>query len=340
MAFRDERPEGAGSPGIAVVERLHSMLPPWAHAPVARYALTTLLVAIWFFIAVAFYGRGGVLGFFLLFPPVFIASVVFDRAAGLYATVLGTILLYVLVRPLGRILAPMEVVFSLVMFAVLAAGLAILADGLRDALVRARRAEREKDLLLQEMSHRVKNKFATIGSMITLQARQSPPDGRRALEAINGRIKVIADVHDYLQLARHEGVVDMPEYLRALCRSLGETLRDLKPVTVSVEVQPIDVMPQKALAIGLIVNELVINAFKYAFPGDETGTVHVRLIKRADELELSVIDDGVGSQAQTTPGLGTKLVRLLAAQLGGAVTWEAVERGCSVKARFPIRDHS
>jgi two-component sensor histidine kinase len=137
-----------------------------------------------------------------------------------------------------------------------------------------------------------------------------------------------------LQLARHDGAVDMPEYLGGLCESLAETLRDLRPVTISAGVDPISLPPEKALSIGLIVNELVTNAFKYAFPNGP-GHILVGLTKNGPGLELSVTDDGIGCGNRTDTGLGTKLVTLLAAQLGGSAKWEQTHPGCKVSAAIP-----
>jgi two-component sensor histidine kinase len=70
------------------------------------------------------------------------------------------------------------------------------------------------------MSHRVKNKFAMVGSIIALQARSSTPEIQHALEDVASRVKIIATVHDYLQLSRHDGLIDMSEYLPGLCKAL------------------------------------------------------------------------------------------------------------------------
>jgi two-component sensor histidine kinase len=103
------------------------------------------------------------------------------------------------------------------------------------------------------MSHRVKNKFAMILSLIGLQARQSPFETRAALEAIAQRVRVIANMHDHLQMARHDNLVEMSEYLGELGKSLADTVRELRPVTVTVSSQPLRLGPAEALSIGLVV---------------------------------------------------------------------------------------
>jgi two-component sensor histidine kinase len=178
--------------------------------------------------------------------------------------------------------------------------LVLVGEGLHRALERAQKAERskdvllvEKDLLLREMSHRVKNKFTMILSLIGLQSRQAQPDTRVALEAIARRVRVIASIHDHLQIApRDDNRVNLVEYLEELGRSLADSVRELRPITVAVQVEPITVAADKALSLALIVNELVTNALKYAFVGEAIGRVEVALVRNAEQLELSVSDNG------------------------------------------------
>src|SRR5205085_8586380 len=167
---------------------------------------------------------------------------------------------------------------ALAMFFVVSGCLVFIAEGLHTALVAAHNAQRATELLLQEMSHRVKNKFAMVSSIIRLQARRSPPEVQRALEDISARVYVIANVHNFLQLSRHEGLIDMSEYLPALCRSLRDALGP-QNILVSASAPKYELPPEKALATGVIVNELVTNAFKYAFTGKGTGHVSVNLAR-------------------------------------------------------------
>ena len=144
---------------------------------------------------------------------------------------------------------------------------------------------------------------------------------------------MIARVHDYLQQSRYGGLMDMQEYLKALCGSLEEALCSHRPVRLIVSAERVHLPPDKALSVGLIINELVTNALKYAFPGERPGLVEVQFGKQGNRLCLSVADDGVGC-TQEGAGLGTKLVRLLAVQLGGEARWEALKPGCRVVAEM------
>ena len=275
---------------------------------VVRYGATVALVLVTFALRAGLEDRTGAYGFILFIPAIVISALAFDRGSGFVALVLSAGLVASLLPWRGS--ANVHVA-ALASFVTVGSLLVLISEGLHRALERAYEAERDKDLLLQEMSHRVKNKFAMISSIIGLQARGASPEMRVVLDAIAGRVRVIANVHDHLQLSRQDGVVSMPEYLGGLCRSLGEVLGHLRPVSLSVTFEDISLPPEKALSTGLIVNELVTNAFKYAFPDDRPGRVHVQLCRSAGKLELSVTDDGVGCADQGEPGMGTRLVTLV-----------------------------
>jgi two-component sensor histidine kinase len=214
--------------------------------------------------------------------------------------------------------------------------LVFIAEGLHRALAKAHEAQKATDLLLQEMSHRVKNKFAMVSSIIGLQARRSTPEIREALEDVGSRVNIIATVHNYLQLSRHEGLIDMSEYLPSLCKALQEALRGPRPITLLTKTQTVTLPPEKALSVGLIVNELVTNAFKYAFDDERIGHVHVELAPTNGGLVLSVSDDGKGRSSECEAGLGSRLVTVFAAQLGGEARWEEPPGGgCKATISFP-----
>ena len=187
------------------------------------------------------------------------------------------------------------------------------------------------------MSYRVKNKFAMISSILALQARSSGPEVRRALEDVSARVNVMATVHNYLQLSRHDGLIDMSEYLPSLCGSLRDALCGPRPITLTVRATSVQLPADKALTTGLIVNELVTNAFKYAFEAEQLGKIQVELARSEIGLELAVEDTGRGFKKETQTGLGTRLVKVLAAQLGGSADWSSTrDGGCRARVEFPF----
>ena len=110
----------------------------------------------------------------------------------------------------------------------------------------------------------------------------------------------------------------------------------MRPIAVNVEADPVYLPSDKAVSVGLMVNELATNAFKYAFPDDRAGTITVRFRnKGARELELIVEDDGKGCPEGAKEGLGSRIVRLLAQQLRGHVKIKSAEPGCRTIIAFP-----
>lgn len=276
-------------------------------------------------------GRYGFIHFVL---PIVASSLLFDRLSGFFAVSLSIALVACLLHWDHGIAGHIS---AIVVFSIVGCCLVFVSEGLHRALVEANAAQQAANLLLQEMSHRVKNKFAMISSIIGIQARSSSPEVRSALEDVAARVNVMATVHNMLQLSRHDGLMDMEEYLPNLCASLRDALCGPRPITLSVKAIPIRLPADKALTTGLVVNELVTNAFKYAFTDDRHGAVQVVLTRSNDTLELSVVDNGRGVAEDRKTGLGTRLVTVLAAQLGGSAEWASVpDGGCRARVQFPI----
>ena len=320
------------------MENLLLLLPDRPASIVLRYALTTLIVGICFLLQLGVELQSGFFGFFLLLPGIFIASLVFDRGSGFYATILSAALsVLILMRPGGGLGLLSQHLVPLVLFVLIGLGLATVSEALRNALEKAVRAERAKDLALYELNHRIRNDLAMMASVLELQLRaQTDPAAKAAFRSAVGSIHVIANAHDHLLPRDDQSSIDMKEYLTDCCRHLADALRDVRPIAVNVEADPVYLPSDKAVSVGLMVNELATNAFKYAFPDDQAGTVTVRFRnKSARELELIVEDDGKGCPEGAKEGLGSRIVRLLAQQLSGHVKIESAEPGCRMIIAFP-----
>jgi two-component sensor histidine kinase len=329
---QDRRSRGTELPGRAFkrMEYILRHLPRKPRLVAVRIGVTTALVGLSFALLLVMQHLAGLLGFYVLFPAIFAVSIVFDRACGIYAATLSTLLLYVVLIPVGRVLLPLAYVLPLLGFAAIAVAFALVSDALRRAWERAATAEQAKDLLLKELAHRTKNNLMMVVSLLLMQARlKSNPETRQALEKAADRIQAIASAHEHFQPVEHEGRVEMSAYLEKLCAHLADALRDVRPITVKVEAAKIHLPAEKAVPLGLIVNELVTNALKHAFPADRPGTIRVAL-SRASGLTLLVSDDGVGRSKETKQGMGTRLVRLLAEQLGAELAWDQSDIGCQV----------
>jgi len=314
------------------MEQLVRLLP--APQPLwKRCAVATALVLLAFGCRMGLETTAGQYGFIIFILPVTLSALLFDRATGFYAMGLSLALLATLLPWEGRAGSH---VAAMSVFVVVATILVLLGEGLHTALVKIHKAEREKDLLLQELSHRIKNKFAMISALLTLESRDAPPDVQKALDKVGTRVSVMAAIHDQLCITHADGKIALEGYLQKLGASLEAQLENLRPITLTVKSPAITTTPQHALAIGLIVNELVTNAFKYAFHENQAGRVSITLSENGSELTLSVTDNGKGCPEEISGGLGTRLVTVLAAQLGGCVSRQsAPQGGCIVAVSFP-----
>jgi PAS domain S-box-containing protein len=197
-------------------------------------------------------------------------------------------------------------------------------------------------MLLQELTHRVKNSLQFIGAMVMIEARSHRSgEGRAALERVSSRITALGQLYSTLSKADTVEEIDAATYLDELCRDLiesvhkeGDTSIMLK-TDIASELLPTD----RAIPIGLIVNELVTNAVKYAFPGEAKGTVLVTLKRVPGQLRLTVADDGQGiDPRRADSGLGGRLVDGFAQQLGGQVERVSDGQGTTVHLILPSRE--
>ncbi len=188
-------------------------------------------------------------------------------------------------------------------------------------------ALREREVLLSEIHHRVKNNLQLVSSLLALQARSAGVEAQHALAEGQRRIDSIALVHEQLYGSRNLSAVNLARYTEALipelCRASGAAER----VTVVLDLVDVELAPERAIPCGLLVSELVTNALKHAFPDQRKGSLHVRLERLpAARLRLTVKDDGIGLTRQFPPGrdasLGLDLVAIFAKQLEAEVVVE------------------
>lgn len=315
------------------METLLKFLPSAGQPRVIRYGVAVILVGVFFLFSLAAGQATGLFGLVILIMPVLLASVIFDRGSGFLATALGVV---AMASQQDWQVAPLRHLVALTIFAIVAFFTAAFCEGLRKALERGAVAQEDLKLLLQEQRHRMKNDLALLSSMLGLQARsQSNTSVRTAFESAAARLNVVAEGQDQLQFADEDQTVNMQEYLEDVCRRLGEALRDVRSIAVRVNCENVVIESRQAIRIGLMVNELVTNALKHAFPGDRAGTVQVRLRRRPTDLIIAVEDDGIGYPEGAPVGLGSRLVILLAEQSGGSIKREATNPGCRIVITIP-----
>jgi two-component sensor histidine kinase/PAS domain-containing protein len=206
-------------------------------------------------------------------------------------------------------------------------------EGLRSAL-------EEKTALLKEVHHRVKNNLQIVSSLLNLQARQVKNDA--ALETLRdtqGRIRAMALLHETLYHESNFGRVNCSIYFSHLCAHLCRAFGQMgERVRVRTEIATLDLGIDVAIPCGLIINELVSNSFKHAFPDGRRGEIMVRLhIEAEGRIVLSVGDDGIGlppgADYQQSNTLGTKLVTGLAKQIAGTLEVKS-DHGTMVQVSF------
>ncbi|MCO6184664.1 histidine kinase dimerization/phosphoacceptor domain -containing protein [Rhizobium sp. L1K21] len=226
----------------------------------------------------------------------------------------------------------------------------LLADAIKQTVANARlRAEKEKadeeiriakdraESLLSEMNHRVANSLALVAGLLRLQINNTDDENtRHALNETQARITAIAAMHRSLYASDNVSEVHIKPYLGEITRDLAMTVG--KPnggPTLKTEIDELDLPADKSVSVGMIVSELVTNAYKYAYPDGEAGEIRVKLTKHDESrATLLVEDDGVGLNHarpnSASTGLGSKIVKTMAASLGRGITQGDRERGTSI----------
>lgn len=343
---------------------------------VVRYGLTALIV-----------GATSLLRLWAepLLPPstwlchflvaVLVCSALFDRGSGLLAIGLSVLVgVWLHLPPVGSFAVkdPRDIV-ALFVFVAIALAIATVIETLHKSVERLQRtiaeletthgrldrAERARGLMLREFRHRTRNDLAALFGLLTLRARMAPSEtAREALREAADHAMALSRVHT--QLATENGpnagtesaTVNTGDLIRGLCADLeaarfGEGMR---PVALLVDAESHILPNERAVPLGLMLNEAVANALRYGFPDNRAGQVRVRFAREGEEFVLTVSDDGIGLLPEEElsvgsavrrpvgPGLGSRVMAALAAQLRGTFTRQAGPEGVGTVAelRFPV----
>ncbi len=302
-----------------------------------RYSVTVGIVASATLLRVALDESMRNYQLLLFVLAVFLAALLSDRGSGYLATVLSAVIAaWIFIAPKWSLGIGADQWLPLFLFVLIGFGITAVTESLRRAVTNLARSEKARAVQLEELGHRTKNDLATVASLLRLQARaleQGP--AQAALDAAVSRLNVIAHVHRHLQQSHDDGAaVDIADYLEELTQGLADLLRDVRPIALRVRSPHLLVPSNKASSIGLIVNELVTNAFKYAFPNDYGGSVDITLSPEGADILLTVADNGAGCPPDLDDGIGSKLVKLMAAQFDGEVIRYPSEKGCRVDVRL------
>jgi two-component sensor histidine kinase len=198
----------------------------------------------------------------------------------------------------------------------------------------------EKEVLLREIHHRVKNNLQIITGLLDKQARKSSDVAvRKLVKEGQERIQSMALIHQNLYESDQLSGIDIKSYLQELSQNIQRS-QAVSPeqiqLNLDVDTENLDI--DTAIPVGLILNELLTNSYKYAFPAQRKGSIKVDFKKNKDRYLLQVSDDGVGfipeEGGNKTKSLGLSLVNGLVRQLSGTIEWLAVERGTMVSIQF------
>ena len=199
----------------------------------------------------------------------------------------------------------------------------------RHAEAQIKASLKEKEVLLKEIHHRVKNNLQIISSLLNLQSAEiEDPKASQKFRESQDRVKAMALIHERLYQSSDLAKIDFCGYVRSLTGHLARSYRvDANAIRLSLEVDSVPMNLDVAIPCGLMINELVSNAFKYAFPERKEGEIKVRFTEEHDrKLNLVVSDNGVGFPEGRNPeesdSLGLKLVRTLTEQLGGTLHYQ------------------
>lgn len=329
--------------GLDIPGRLSGAAPSWVLKAACGFLGVGLAVLLR---AAANLIAPGVAPYAFIYPAALLATLLGGWQAGAGTLVASGILAWMFVVPRAQLSgAQMQYQIAAAVIAALTAAMLIaVGAGFRAAarrLVEERNAKlAERELLFQEMQHRVGNDFAIVNSLLDLQRRRSGnPETRYALEQAMGRIRSISRIHRQIYALPEARHVDLRQYLRDLCAGLTDATLPPAGVTLNCRCDQAYMSRDRALSLGLATNELVTNAVKHAFPEGREGAISVCFIQAGDGWRLMVADDGIGLPAQRKPGLGTGLIEQFVRQAGGTLALTS-ENGTQAVIHLPAASAS
>ncbi|MBP2296639.1 sensor histidine kinase [Azospirillum rugosum] len=204
----------------------------------------------------------------------------------------------------------------------------------------------QKDLLMREANHRIKNSLQVVSSLLSLQGQSTGnPETRESLHEAGRRVHAVSDIHQLLYKVDDIQLVPFHEYLTALCRDLERSaLAESDGWRLTLTVEPVEVPSDQAVPLGLIANELLMNAVKHAYPGEGPGlgskSIAVSLRHAGDSVRLTIEDEGVGLPDgfdwRRSRSLGMRLVHALTNQLDATLSVEPRRPGTSYRLDMPL----
>jgi two-component system, sensor histidine kinase PdtaS len=209
----------------------------------------------------------------------------------------------------------------------------------RDDADNSKRLHESKTMLLRELAHGVANNFASIAAFLNVRSVTiSDTKARSVIDEAIEQIRMMGQVHARLRTSDRQVSLGSRDFFASLCGELQASLARGRQISIECEADDLPLSAHEAISLGLIVNELVTNAVKYAFPEERKGIIRIGFAVLSDEqLQLCVEDDGVGftPRQQHNGGLGQDLVNGISHELGGRLEIKTSEKGSSFHLRIP-----
>jgi two-component sensor histidine kinase/CheY-like chemotaxis protein len=216
----------------------------------------------------------------------------------------------------------------------------VLYDDLRYSEKQLKNALQEKEILLKEINHRVKNNFQLVSSLLNLATQQIKDDlAILVIKESADRIHTMSLIHEKLYQSESLADINIDAYIRELSNQLFNTyVIDKEKIKLSVDVKELPLTIDQAIQCGLIINELVTNSLKYGFPDNRKGQIKISFDFKENKYTLIVSDDGIGLSEnfnmETSNSFGLMLVSLLTKQLNGDIELQQ-QNSASFKITFP-----
>jgi len=291
------------------------------------------------------YAAGATLGsvpFITLFPAILVAALLGGLRAGLFVALLSFFSgWYYFLPPAGSWAIRDGDKLGILIFFWIAAGIQLYVIEALNRAVDGLSTERDRaGVLFRELQHRVANNMSFIASLLRLQRKQVEARPERALSVFDqaqARLETMARIHRRLYDPQSADL-PLPAYFEGLVKDILDAA-GAKNIVCVVEVAPAKFDLSRLVTVSLLVNELVTNAVKHGLAGRDSGTVSVRLEHEAQNYVLAVEDNGKGmaeEPAASSASFGLTIIRSLAGQLGGEVSWSA-SGGTTARVTFPAR---
>jgi two-component sensor histidine kinase len=216
--------------------------------------------------------------------------------------------------------------------------LALLNNDLESKNLLLDKKNAENELLLKEIHHRVKNNLEVVSSLLALQSAQiDDPNTKEAITEGQNRVNSIGIIHQKLYQGDNLGTIEMKDYFLSLSESILYSYGEKERIDLKLTMEKLDLEIDTAIPLGLIINELMTNTIKYAFPKGEKGTITIKLEKQNNTiLHLEVTDNGIGKSGITKgTGFGGQLIFLLTQQLNGTMN-EIIQNGTTIIFDFKL----